>query len=394
MKLIRLLTIALLCSSPALAVGLSIPGIHDVIYEQGKTYTFDYDIHNKYSKSSSVTVIIDTGGIDFKIPELSENINISAASTYKYTLSLTPPETLPSGIYQIYIKVVENSEGSGMSAVTGVGDTLFFIKPYEQGMPYGTLTLRKRYAPDADVDFMLNVQNLGKEPIGRFVVKSYLLEKGVEVKKVFESNPVILESLAKNTVPIKFSLAGLSKGSYILKTVLVGDVVEIPRYDEFNIGSPDVTLLSIPDVTAGKENEFEVVINNAWNSEITNATFRLFSDRELLVYESSGVTIVPGKNVMKVKTNIKNSKTGVFNSELLVFNKDFNSKTSFSLNVQGSNPLGMFFFNEPKEELTSQKESSFFSRLTPQGMFAIAILLIICVGGIAFYCGRRSKKPA
>lgn len=383
MKKSILVLMVFLCASQALAVGLSGPGASNVIFEPESSYSVKYVIQSKSSEESEVLVTADSDA-PLKFEKKSETLLLNPGERRDYVLRFETPALLPSGKYLVKFKVSEIDTAGGMSAMAAVGDTFFLINPYDKGYPGGSMIFRERYVPGEGMSFVLVTQNLGRVPIENFYAEIFLLESGREVMKLLTTPSTLLESFAERKINVNVPLEELEQGRYAIKAVLHGDEVQVPVVREFSYGSPEIVMLSTPVIAAGEETELVFELENKWNTDITDAVFRVAVHG--LFDASKKLTLSPGKNVVRLESNVQPHKGGIVKGQLLIDSENYDLTNDVVFNVTGSSIIGAFFFGEPEAQNVEGPKG-----LTIKGMVVLMLLTVLIVGVLAYFIGRRSR---
>ena len=238
----------------------------------------------------------------------------------------------------------------------------------------------ERYVVGDVVDVSVSARNLGQAPISEFKVQLFILDRGAE-KKVGESVVKRLDGLQSDLLSFSVTTAGLAKGKYVMRAALFADGLQNFVMRPFDIGSPQISVLSPPALLAGEVNSLEFNVSSDWNVPLENVSFRMATLGGLFDSQVR-TTLNPGLNVVRLDGEVTKAKAGFDKAQFIIEGGSYKVFTNFDIAVEGSESFTGFLFNKVgaavKEPVSA---GSGFN-------YGIIVVLVVFASVGAFFVGK------
>lgn len=316
---------------PIFALSLQLPLKEEVVFEPNKDVTLSYAIGNDGMSALPVKVVFDTGALPFTVP--SYTVDVPARSSAPAPVQFKLPEQLSPGIYPLVVAVVENTNEGGTVARIGMRHVFNIISPFASGHPNGNIRLPTTLKPDQPINFVIEVQNIGKITLQNLKGKAELFQNNEKISES-ETNTIDILSLADKT-KLNGQLKPVQAGIYELRITLDARTSdEVVLKERLLVGNPQITVANKPSINAGEPNEFSLnIILSEWNAPI-NAPLKIQIGRFFNLEKT--VSLLPGTNEISFSGIANPGKGGVYIGFATITGEGFLSDARFEADVKGS----------------------------------------------------------
>jgi len=393
-KLIFLIFLIMMPSAYSLAS--SVPKEREIFFEPDKQITLQYVPVNQGSTPIKVEAIV-SGPLANYFQETKQIVDIEPFSHKPILLELTLPSKLKSGLYPIHVELSEVADIEGMGGLTAIGDVINVISPFENGYPYGTLSLDQYKKTDQPLLVRIQLQNIGKTALNSYKTR-IKLKNEKEVLKNEETNTLeFLMPFEKGMLEAIIDPTGIQPGIYTVET-------EIPNGNiitkQIALGKPTITIFDVPLLKADAENSFTVRIGvENWATPISDAQVKLHIN-QLIDYPTK-MTLYPGPNEFPVTAQAKPGKSGTYKGRITVIGDLIYATNTFTTPVEGSKgALGGVGFRKTEEKIEEDEPEpeQALSEPKTEAKNTIFLLLLLIASFAVFsfalgqYLARRKTK--
>ncbi len=292
---LTLILIILLSSTMALGLGIR-PAKTDIESDYEKNFEGEFWVVNNDFEESTVTVKIEGEMAKYvKISKEFERIDFrddDDAKPIRFTVNL--PENVPAGVSTANIIVEENrgsASGEGVSSRIVLKHRIVIQGPYPDKYVKAKVNFHER---DTYIDFVSEIDNVGKKEIGKVYTKFYVNDKKQEVQTLTtpEKSIGIKETVLLET---KIDKEIFGSGEYEVSAITFYDDQQIEVIKKMVVGKPQI------DVTyfdayfqADTINQYTLELMNLWNKRIENVFVDIVlkkDDQKLETFRTRAVDI-------------------------------------------------------------------------------------------------------
>ncbi len=395
----KILLLLLLIPS-VLAISMSIPEQREIIFEPFKEITVSYNVGNSGPATMLTGINVEPGKLENYITIPQKQISIPPFGQGSFSVQISLPETLTPGLYPLRITVAEQSQGGGMSALTGATDVINIISPYNEGYPYINVHVNQYQTPEQPISFLIEVQNIGKTDLKGIKPDIMIYQDGKRLKETTTTIQANLKPYEKQKFKNEINTAGLTPGYYDL-------IVKAGQTETKNIitlGQPTITVKNYPSFKADETNTFNATIKlENWASPMKNASVTFHITNLFSSYQEA--TLQPGENNLEFTAEAKPGKTGVYPGRVRINGNLVKATGEFQADVKGSTTTQKTRFaktpekqeEQEPEELEPTKTVEKIKETAKNEIFLI-LLLIASFAVFAFalgqYLARRRMNNA
>lgn len=385
-----------------MAISMSIPEEREIIFEPLQEKTLSYTVGNGDPVTMMAGLNVNPGKLENYISTPQKQLYVQPFGQESFTIKINFPPELAPGVYPLRVSVAEQNPAGGMSALTGATDIINIISPHEKGYPHITVYVNQYQQAGNPVEFLIEVQNIGKTDLERIQPDIMLYQDDERQKETTSSIQANLRPYEKQKFKNSISTEGLTPGYYDL--VVKAGQTETKQI--IALGKPIVTVTNYPSFEADKTNTFNATIKlENWASTIENAGVTFHITNLLSSYQE--VTLQPGENSLEFTAEAKPGKTGVYPGRVNMNGKLVKATGQFSADVKGSTTQpGVGFTKTPEkaeeqeEETEEQTPTTTVEKIKEKAKSEIYLILLLIASFAVFafalgqYLARRRMNNA